>query len=84
MRPRARITRVRKFLPEDRPTTLQRCLVRYSTWQLIERLAGEWGMGAGIDTLAEMAELLMQQERQKSANVNLSSGPNQVTLEMYP
>jgi hypothetical protein len=83
-RGKPRITRRRKFLPEDRPTKLQRCMVKFATWELITKLAGDWGVGAGIDALAEMAELLMQREREKTASVNLSSGINQVTLEMYP
>lgn len=82
-RSKPRVTRRRKFLPEDRPTKLQRCMVKFATWELINKLAGDWGVGAGIDALAEMAELLMQREREQIATVNLSSGRNQVTLEMY-
>lgn len=83
-RSKPRITRRRKFLPEDRPTKLQRCMVKYATWKLIQNLAGSWGMGAGVDALAEMAELLMQREREETADVKLSTGRNQVTLETYP
>lgn len=82
-RSKPRITRKRKFSPVDRPTKLQSCMVKFATWKMIENLAGGWGMGAGVDALAEMACLLIARERQKTADVNLSTGMNQVTLEMY-
>lgn len=83
MRHKARVTRRRKFQPGDRPTKLQRCFVKFATWEMINKLAGDWGVGAGIDAMAEMAELLMMQERQKTVDVNLSNGPYQVTLETW-
>lgn len=58
-KPKRKKTRRRKLEPGDNPVTIQRCLVKHRTWKLIELLAGDWGMGFGIDCLADK---LLQRE----------------------
>lgn len=57
-KPKAAKTRKRQFLPDDNPVWLK-AQVKFKTWQFIEKLAGEWGMGFGIDA---MHNRLLQRE----------------------